>query len=48
MKDLNSYSKKVIELDEIGKIYKIENYDVLCKVIADLIKEEKVRKARKV
>jgi hypothetical protein len=40
MKDLNSYSKKVIELDEIQKIYKTETYDVLYRVVADLIKEE--------
>lgn len=42
MKDLSSYSKKVIELDEIEKIYKTETYDALCGVVADLIKEERL------
>lgn len=42
MKYLSSYSKKVIELDEIEKIYKTETYDILCRVIGDLIKEERL------
>ncbi|WP_242834226.1 Wadjet anti-phage system protein JetD domain-containing protein [Clostridium pasteurianum] len=42
MKDLSSYSKKVIELDEIERIYKTETYDALCGVVADLIKEERL------
>lgn len=42
MKNLSSYSKKVIELDEIEKIYKTEAYFELCSVIDDLIKEEKL------
>lgn len=42
MKGLNSYSKKVIELYDIEKIYKIESYDELCKLVADLIKEERL------
>ncbi|AJA49124.1 hypothetical protein CPAST_c30580 [Clostridium pasteurianum DSM 525 = ATCC 6013] len=42
MKDLSSYSKKVIELDEIERIYKTETYDDLCGVVSDLIKEERL------
>ena len=42
MKYLSSYSKKVIELDEIEKIYKTETYDVLCRVVDNLIKEERL------
>jgi len=42
MKELSNYSKKVIELDEIEKIYKTETYDVLCRVVDNLIKEERL------
>lgn len=42
MKDISSYSKKVIELDEIEKIYKTESYKELCKVVDGLIKEERL------
>ena len=42
MKDLSSYNKKVIELNEIEKIYKTETYDELNKVIHDLVKGEKL------
>lgn len=42
MKDIDSYSKKIIELDKIDEIYKTESYEELCKVVADLIKEERI------
>lgn len=42
MKDLNSFSKKIIALDEIERIYKPETYDSLCKVVAGLLKENSI------
>ena len=42
MKHLSNYSKKVIELDEIEKIYNTKTYSALCEVVGDLIKEEKL------
>ncbi|QAT39977.1 Wadjet anti-phage system protein JetD domain-containing protein [Clostridium sp. JN-9] len=42
MKDLSSFSKKIIELDEIEGIYKPETYDSLCKVVSDLLKEDSI------
>lgn len=47
MRDLNSYSKKFIGLDEIENAYKTETYDDLCKVVANLIKEEKLLPVRR-
>lgn len=40
--NLNNYNKKVIEVDEIEKIYKCENYNALCIVIDELLKKEKL------
>lgn len=42
MKDISSYGKKVIELDEIEKIYKTESYEELRRVVDELIKEERL------
>lgn len=42
MKDISSYVKKVIELDEIEKIYKPESYEELRRVVGELIKEERL------
>jgi len=42
MKNLDSYNKKFIELDEIEKIYKTKCYDELYKIVAELIKEERL------
>ncbi|MCT8975908.1 DUF2220 domain-containing protein [Clostridium sp. CX1] len=40
--NLNNYNKKVIELDQLEKMYKTETYNDLCKLITNLIKDEKL------
>lgn len=42
MKSLHSFSKKIIELEDIEKIFKTECYEELCSVVAALIKEENI------
>lgn len=40
--NLNNYGRKFIEIDEIEKIYKTEAYDDLCRIVAELIKQEEI------
>lgn len=39
---LNGYDKKVIGIEDIEKIYKTNGYEELCRVVADLISDERL------